>query len=125
MTYEFLRPEEDCALDDFESKITELTMKLDRDFGSFQEAHQVALNLYEKARPQLTDEEFPQVLKLLNHFHLLALLATDQPDDYADLQAELSSYLSGNLVWDETNRETVYLDHPNFTTKYPNFNGTL
>lgn len=125
MIYNFLRPNEDTTIDVFESKIVELAMKVDRDLGSFQEANRIAQSVYEKVVPYLSDDEFPKVMMLLNHFKLLEELATKEQYNYLDLQAELNSYITGNFVWDDTNRETVYLDHKNFTHRYPNFDGTL
>lgn len=125
MIYNFLRPEDEATIDVFESKIVELAMKVDRDLGSFEEAASIANSVYEKVLPYLSDEEFPKVMMLLNHFKLLEELATKEQDNYLDLQAELNSYITGNFVWDERTRELIYLDHKNFTHKYPNFDGTL
>lgn len=127
MKYNFLRPQDAYSLDDFESKITELAMKIDRDFGSFKDAAVIGEALLEAAKPNLSEDQIPQFMKLISHFQFLSELAAKHQSDYLDIQAELNSYITGNFVFDEENRQLVYLDHKDFKNKYPNFkpNGTL
>lgn len=120
MDYTFLRPAQQA---DFESRLAELSMKVDRDFGSFENGWKTAFQLFEKAQENMTPEEVPQFLKLIGHFKLLADLAKAQQEEYYDLEAEISSYISGNYI--EHDFELIYLDHKDFTRKYPNFNETL
>ena len=121
MNYKFLRPQDPYSLDDFESQITELVMKVDRDFGSFSNAAKTAVILLEKAMPNITADETAAFLKLVSHFKYLEDLAANNENAYLDVQAELNSYITGNFTFDEDSGELVYLDHKDFKNKYPKF----
>ena len=121
MKYTFLRPAEAGARTDFESKIVEIAMKTDRDFGSFANAFQFSLEFYEKSMQNSNEEDVPKFLKLVSIFRLLAKLSDENPEPYLDIQAELNSYITGNIVFDKENYELVYLDHKDFKNRYPNF----
>ena len=122
MNYKFLRPDEGCPLDDFENKITELAMKVDRDFGSFSNAAKTAVSLLEKAMPNITADDTAAFLKLVFHFKFLEDLAANNENAYLDVQAELNSYITGNFTFDEDRQELIYFDHKDFKNKYPKFN---
>ena len=121
MNYKFLRPQDPYPLDNFESQITELVMKVDRDFGSFSNAAKTAVTLLEKAMPNLSGDETAEMIKLVSHFTYLADLAANNETPYLDIQAELNSYITGNFTFDEDSRELIYFDHKDFKNKYPKF----
>ena len=122
MKYKFLRPAEAGTLDEFESRLAELAMKVDRDFGSFAAAADLAVQLMSCAAPAATDQQMAAFVKLTAHFLLLQQLADCQPTAYLDVQAELNSYITGHIATDPATGSTVYPDHPRFAEKYPNLN---
>lgn len=122
MNYKFLRPQDPYPLDNFESQLTELVMKVDRDFGSFSNAAKTAVTLLEKAMPNLSGDETAELIKLVSHFKYLEDLAANNENAYLDVQAELNSYITGNFTFDEDSRQLIYLDHKDFKNKYPKFN---